>query len=91
MDDYQKWDTQIYGKGGTIPSLNSRMFIIKRINNHIGKENLRKIVDCFYTSKLRYGLPLFGKTKWNPTDTQEKWLTDLQLNQNKMLRFNTCN
>ena len=44
-------------------------------------------MDSLYTSKLRYGLPLFGKIKWNPSDIQEKWLTDLQVNQNKMLRF----
>ena len=87
IDDNQGWNSQIYGKGGTIPSLNSRMFIIKRINSHIGKVNIQKIVDSLYTSKLRYGLPLFGKIKWNQSDTQEKWLTDLQLNQNKMLRF----
>ena len=49
--------------------------------------HLQKIVDSLYTSKLRYGLPLFGKIKWNQLETQEKWLTDLQLNQNKMLRF----
>ena len=44
-------------------------------------------MDSLYTSKLRYGLPLFGKIKWKETEVQEKWLTDLQLNQNKMLRF----
>ena len=87
IDDNQRWDSQLYGKGGTINSLNSRMFTIKRINNHIGKENIQKIVDSLYMSKLRYGLPLYGKIKWSKTDTQEKWLTDLQLNQNKMLRF----
>ena len=30
--------------------------------------------------------PLFGKIKWKDSDVQEKWLTDLQLHQNKMLR-----
>ena len=86
MDDSQKWNSQIYGKGGTLSSLSSRMFIIKRIQNQVGKKSIKKIVDSLYTSKLRYGLPLFGKIKWTETDTQEKWLTDLQLNQNKMLR-----
>ena len=50
INDKQKWATQIYGKGGTIPSLNSRMFIIKRIQNQIGKENIKKVVDSLYTS-----------------------------------------
>ena len=87
MDENQKWNSRIYGKGGTLSSLNSRMFIIKRIQNHVGKESFKKVVDSLYTSKLRYGLPLFGKVKWNIKDTQEKWLTDLQLNQSKMLRY----
>ena len=86
MDDSQKWNTQIYGKGGTLSSLSSRMFVIKRIQNQVGKKSIKKIVDSLYTSKLRYGLPLLGKIKWKENDTQEKWLTDLQLNQNKMLR-----
>jgi hypothetical protein len=87
MDENLRWNTQIYGKNGTIPSLNARTFIVKRIANHVGKESIKKIVDSLYTSKLRYGLTLFGQVKWNDTDIQEKWLTDLQLNQNKMLRY----
>ena len=87
MDDSQKWNTQIYGKGGTLSSLSSRMFIVKRIQNQVGKKSIKKIVDSLYMSKIRYGLPLFGKIKWKENDTQEKWLTDLQLNQNKMLRY----
>ena len=60
---------------------------MKRIANQVGKESIKKIVDSLYTLKLRYGLPLFGKIKWKETEVQEKWLTDLQLNQNKMLRY----
>ena len=78
MDDSQKWNTQIYGKGGTLSSLSSRMFIVKRIQNQVGKKSIKKIVDSLYMSKIRYGLPLFGKIKWKENDTQEKWLTDLQ-------------
>ena len=42
MDDNLKWNTQIYGKNGTISSLNSRMFIVKRIANQVGKESIKK-------------------------------------------------
>ena len=87
LDENQNWNTQLYGKVGTLSSLNSRMFIVKRIQNQIGKESIKKIVDSLYTSKLRYGIPQFGKIKWSEKETQEKWLTDLQLNQNKMLRY----
>ena len=87
IDDSQKWNAQIYGKGGTLSSLSSRMFNVKRIQNQVGKTSIKKVVDSLYTSKLRYGLPMYGKIRWNENDTQEKWLTDLQLNQNKMLRY----
>ena len=42
MDDNLKWNTQIYGKNGTISSLNSRTFIVKRIANQVGKESIKK-------------------------------------------------
>ena len=64
MDDLQKWHSQIYGKGGLLSSLNSRLFMIKRLRNEINRESLIKIADSLYTSKLRYGLGLFGKIRW---------------------------
>ena len=54
------------------------MFIVKRNQNQVGKKSIKKIVYSLYMSKLRYGLPLFGKIKWKENNTQEKWLTDLQ-------------
>ena len=63
VNDTQTWNTQIYGKGGTIPSLNTRMFIFKRLKNQIGGVYMKKTMDSLYTSKLRYGLPLFGRIK----------------------------
>ena len=63
------------------------MFIIKRLKNQIGGAYTKKIVDSLYTSKLRYGLPLYGKIRWTENDVNTKPFKDLQLNQNKMLRF----
>ena len=43
IDDDQKWTNQITGKGGVIPSLNSRLYMLKRIKNtitEIGSEKL---------------------------------------------------
>ena len=37
MDKNKKWTTQIYGKGGTLSSLNSRMFVVKRILSDVLK------------------------------------------------------
>ena len=63
------------------------MFIIKRLKNQIECVYIKKIVDSLYTSKLRYGLPLFGRIRWTVTDSTLKPFKELQLNQNKMLRF----
>ena len=73
IDDNQKWHTQIYGKGGLLSSLNTRLFMIRRLRNALNKESIIKIADSLYTSKLRYGLALYGKIRWNEVDikTQE--------------------
>ena len=87
IDDNQKWKTNIYGKGGLIPSLNSRLFMIKRLSNELDNTSLKQMADSFYISKLRYGLPLFGKIRWNTTDLCHKEFEDLQVNQNNLLQF----
>ena len=50
IDEDQKWKTQISSKGGLIPSLNSRIFIVNRLKNALGKKCLQKITDSLYTS-----------------------------------------
>jgi hypothetical protein len=58
MDNDQKWKSHFCGKGGLLSSLNQRLFMVKKMSNHISKNKLRKIVDSLWTSKLRYGLQL---------------------------------
>ena len=38
FNEKQKWTNQINNKGGVIPSLNKRMFTIKRLTNHLNKK-----------------------------------------------------
>ena len=38
IDENLEWKTQISGNGGMISSLNSRLFLIRRLNNYIGKK-----------------------------------------------------
>ena len=92
LDDTQDWTTQITGTGGMIPSLNSRLFIIKRLSKALSKNRLTKLVDSLYTSKIRYGLQLFGKVRIEEDDPKQKLLSTLQVTQNKLARFlNGCN
>jgi hypothetical protein len=54
MGNDQKWKSHLRGKGGLLSSLNQRLFIVKRISNHISKKKLCKVVDNLWTSKLSY-------------------------------------
>ena len=36
FDDDLKWKSQIYGKGGFIPTLNQRIYVLRRLKNFIG-------------------------------------------------------
>ena len=86
IDDDQKWSNQISGKGGVIPSLNSRLYMIKRVKNNLNKERLRKVAESIWTSKLRYGLQLYATVRTEDSDPTNGLMSKLQVSQNKMLR-----
>ena len=44
------------------------------------------MVDGLFTSKVRYGLQLFGIVRLNSTEQECSYLKDIQLVQNKLLR-----
>ena len=87
MDEDQSWTSQITGPGGMISSLNSRLFIIKRLSASISKDRIKRIVDSLYTSKVRYGLQLLGKVRVCDSDPVNGLLSKLQVTQNQMARF----
>ena len=64
-----------------------RLFAIKRLKNHISQKALKKVADGLFTSKLRYGLQLFGKVRRSNEDPTNEDFTGLQKMQNKMLRL----
>ena len=86
FNEKQKWNTQIHGKGGVIPSLNMRLFAINRLKNHINRTALTKIVDGLFTSKIRYGLQLFGRVRLSDQDPINGDLKEIQMAQNRMMR-----
>ena len=89
FDDELHRKSHIYGTGGLISSLNSRIFMIKRLSNALISKALLKVVDGIFTFKLRYGLQLLGKVKQNNTDCQDAGLQDIQLVQNLCNRMCT--
>ena len=84
LDDDQKWSSHI---NKLISSLNSRLFLVKRLSNHISKNRLKKIADSLYTSKIRYGIELLGNVRMNSNDSTQKLLGSIQVAQNKLARF----
>ena len=87
IDDDLEWKTHVEGKGGLIPSLNSRLFLLKRLNKCVNKTALKRIADSIFNSKIRYGLQLLGKVRLKDEDETQGWLKSTQLMHNKMTRF----
>ena len=86
FQDNLQWKCQISGKGGILAALNSRLFIIRWLKNHLSMDSIRKIVDGIFTSKIRYGLQLLGRVRSTSSDPQCADLKSIQLVQNQMMR-----
>ena len=90
LDSNQGWKSQMYGPGGMIMSLNSRMFTFRRLRNfHLSNSSLLKLVDGLFMSKIRYGLQLIGKVRLTESDPSNKDIENIQKVQNKLLRMLT--
>ena len=70
-------------------SLNRRLFTIRRLQNHLSNASLLKLVDGIFTSKIRYGLQLFGKVRMNQNDPTNKDFDNIQKVQSKLARLLT--
>ena len=81
-----KWDEHVFGTGGILSSLNQRLFFIRRLKNSINSAALLKISHGLFISKLRYGLQLLGRVRWNDSEAYNQTLEALQKCQNKLLR-----
>ena len=86
FQDNLQWGSQIYGKGGLISALNSRLYIIRRLQSHLNKKAVLRVVDGLFTSKLRYGLQLYGKVRTKDSDPMCEDFKNLQIIQNNLLR-----
>jgi hypothetical protein len=87
INDKQKWSVQIREAGGLIPSLNKRLFQIRRLKNTLTTCALKKVAESIYISKLRYGVQLLGKIRWNTDDTTTADLRAVQITFNKLARM----
>ena len=83
----QNWTTQIRGPNGVVSGLNKRLFAIKRMKNYINNKSLTKIVDGLLTSKINYGIQLYGKVRTTSECPVNKDIKAIQMVQNKMVRL----
>ena len=91
IDEDQNWNTHFHGKKGLIKTLNQRLYLIRRISNHLPKKKLKKIIDSIWTSKLRYGIQLCTQVRVKKEDRKSYNMKTLQMAQNKLLRvMNNC-
>ena len=86
FQDNLSWKSQIYGKGGVLSSLNSRLYIIRRLKSHLSMKSVLKMVDGIFVSKVRYGLQLMGKVRIMDQDPENGDLNAIQMIMNKLLR-----
>ena len=70
-----------------ISSLNSRIYIIRRLKNYLSFKSILKMVDGIFTSKLRYGLQLMGKVRTSIEDQETAEFKAIQVVQNNLLRL----
>ena len=61
-------------------------FLVTSFTNPDNKKSIKKVVDGIFTSKLRYGLQLYGKVRTTTTDPECSDYRVIQLVQNKLLR-----
>ena len=84
LDFDQKWKSQIQS---VVSNLNSRLFLLRRLARSISNDILKRIAYSLYTSKVRYGLQLYGKVRLGVLDPTDTLLDSLQTTQNKFARF----
>ena len=87
FEDNQKWREHVQGKNGVISALNSRLYLIRRLKRQLNQENLKKVAESIYTSKIRYGLQLIGKVRTEVHESSQSDLNALQKTQNRLIRL----
>ena len=62
------------------------MKMIRRLSSHVSHSSILKMVDGLFTSKITYGLQLYGKMRLSTNDWECMEFKSIQMVQNKLLR-----
>ena len=83
IDENQGWVTHVNSLKTT---LNQRLFLIRRITQHLPRNKLINVVHCLWVSKLRYGLQLCTSVQLHHQEQKTMTMKTLQITQNRLLR-----
>ena len=89
VDNRLKWDEHVYGQNGVLPAVNKRVGVLRRLSNHIPRKYLPQIATAIVSSKIRYGLGIYGTVRTNNRDPHDNHQKDLQIVLNKAMRLVT--
>ena len=78
-------DKALLGNKGLLQALNQRLFVIRRLANHIPRDKLRMAAHSIWMSKARYGLQLTNMVRLTEEERETKNSKATQLAQNKLL------
>jgi len=81
------WNEHVFGKGGVLPSVNKRIGALRRLSYSIPAKYLAQISNSIVTSKLRYGLEIYGSVRLHESEPKCKSQHDLQVALNKAMRI----
>ena len=84
VHESQKWTKHIEE---TILALNRRLYQIRRIKNHLPKNQLTKVIHSLWFSKVRYGIALWARTRYTATEPENTLMKKVQVAQNRLLRM----
>ena len=70
-----------------LSALNRRLYIIRRLKSHLSTRSITRVVDGLLTSKICYGLQLYGKVRTKKEDLKCADFKSIQILQNDLLRF----
>ena len=83
IEESQEWNVHLKSLKSC---LNHRLFVIRRIAQHIPANKLMSVVHSLWVSKLRYGLQLCSRVQMTNEETKCDLMKSLQLTQNRLLR-----
>ena len=79
IQDDLGWSEHFHGKNGLIPSLNKRLYAIRRVSNHVPQSKLIKLAHALWMSKMRYGLQLCSNTRLTDSEPNSMHLKSVQI------------